>query len=74
MRFIKRILERGTVTVPRDVREALGVSEGDIVEFEIVSIVRKSEDKPMTPDTDEKSTTGATPTRLTAKIVRGTPQ
>jgi AbrB family looped-hinge helix DNA binding protein len=42
MRFIKKILERGTVTVPSDVREAIGVEEGDIVEFQIIRVVKRS--------------------------------
>lgn len=42
MRFIKRISERGTLTLPSDLREALGVTEGDIVEFEVVGIVKKA--------------------------------
>lgn len=41
MRFLKRINERGTVTLPLEVREALEVSEGDIVEFEVLGVVRK---------------------------------
>lgn len=43
MRFIKKILERGTITVPSDVREALGVEEGDIVEFQVLRIVKRSD-------------------------------
>lgn len=42
LRFIKKIVERGNVTIPSDVREALEIDEGDIVEFEIVSIVKKT--------------------------------
>ena len=41
MRFIKKILERGTITIPSDVREALGVDEGDIVEFQILRVVKR---------------------------------
>lgn len=56
MRFIKKILERGTVTIPSDVREALGVEEGDIVEFQIVRIVKRLGEEPVaaTP-TDQPS-------------------
>lgn len=43
MRFIKKIVERGNVTIPSDVREALDIDEGDIVEFDIVNIVKKTE-------------------------------
>ncbi len=60
MRFVKRVNERGVVTLPNEVREALGVEEGDIVEFEVLRIARKS---------DAKSNKGAaaapTPTEAT---------
>jgi AbrB family looped-hinge helix DNA binding protein len=42
VRFIKKVGERGTVTIPNDVREAMGVQEGDIVEFEIHGIAKKA--------------------------------
>jgi AbrB family looped-hinge helix DNA binding protein len=45
MRFVKRVNERGVVTLPTEVREALGVDEGDIVEFEILGIARKATPK-----------------------------
>lgn len=46
MRFVKRVNERGVVTLPTEVREALGVDEGDIVEFEILGIARKANAAP----------------------------
>lgn len=49
LRFIKKILERGTVTVPSDVREAMGVEEGDIVEFQILRIVKRGDENPVAP-------------------------
>lgn len=53
LRFIKKILERGTVTVPSDVREAIGVEEGDIVEFQIIRVVKRhGEDVASLPETD----------------------
>jgi AbrB family looped-hinge helix DNA binding protein len=42
MRFLKRINERGTVTLPAEVREALDIESGDIVEFEVLGVVRRS--------------------------------
>ncbi len=42
MRFVKKINERGVLTLPTDVREALGVEEGDIVEFEVLGVVKKA--------------------------------
>lgn len=44
MRFVKKVNERGVLTLPNDIREALGVEEGDIVEFEIVGVVKKKND------------------------------
>jgi AbrB family looped-hinge helix DNA binding protein len=41
MRFVKRINERGTTTLPNEVREALSIKEGDIVEFEVLNVVHK---------------------------------
>jgi AbrB family looped-hinge helix DNA binding protein len=58
MRFIKKILERGTITIPSDVREAMGVDEGDIVEFQIVRIVKRSDEPPA-----NASRAAATPTQ-----------
>ncbi len=60
MRFVKRVNERGVVTLPTEVREALGVDEGDIVEFEILGIARKGTPKvaPAKP-VPSKSTEGA---------------
>lgn len=69
MRFIKRILDRGTVTVPRDVREALGVDEGDIVEFEIVTIVRKKEEKSMTEGSTNPARREQAPSGFTTRRV-----
>jgi bifunctional DNA-binding transcriptional regulator/antitoxin component of YhaV-PrlF toxin-antitoxin module len=42
VRFAKRIGQRGSLTLPSDVRTALNLEEGDIVEMEIVSIVRRN--------------------------------
>lgn len=53
VRFIKKILERGTVTVPSDVREAIGVEEGDIVEFQIIRVVKRHGDG-IVPVNDEE--------------------
>lgn len=41
MRFTKKIVERGNITLPSDVREALGIEDGDFVEFDIVGILKK---------------------------------
>lgn len=41
MRFLKRVNDRGTMTLPAEVREALQVEAGDIVEFEVIGVVRR---------------------------------
>lgn len=46
MRFVKKVNERGVVTLPAEVREALGVDEGDIVEFEVLRVVKKKGQAP----------------------------
>ena len=58
MRFVKRVNERGVVTLPTEVREALGVDEGDIVEFEILGIARKATDVKGKSAKDPKPATG----------------
>lgn len=47
MRFLRKLGQRGVVTLPSEVRDAMELSEGDIVEFEVVSVVRRS--KPAAP-------------------------
>lgn len=42
MRFVKKVNDRGVLTLPTEVREALGVEEGDIVEFEVLKVVKKA--------------------------------
>lgn len=41
MRFVKRINDRGVVTLPAEIREALDVEEGDIVEFEVLKVIKR---------------------------------
>lgn len=42
MRFLKRINDRGTVTLPSELREALDIESGDLVEFEVLGVVRRN--------------------------------
>ncbi len=39
MRFMKRVNDRGVLTIPTEVREAIGLKTGDIVEFEVINVV-----------------------------------
>ncbi|MHB1261057.1 MAG: AbrB/MazE/SpoVT family DNA-binding domain-containing protein [Thermoplasmatota archaeon] len=52
MRFVKKITDRGVLTLPTEIREALSVEEGDIVEFEVLRVVKKAHAKPtiLSPD------------------------
>lgn len=43
MRFTKRVVAKGLVTVPTDLREAMGIDAGDLVEFQVVGIRRRSD-------------------------------
>ena len=43
MRFLKKVGGRGTVVLPSDLREALDIHEGDIVEFELIGVVRRGQ-------------------------------
>jgi bifunctional DNA-binding transcriptional regulator/antitoxin component of YhaV-PrlF toxin-antitoxin module len=41
-RFVKRVGDRGIVTLPIEIREVLDVAEGDIVEMEILRVIKKA--------------------------------
>lgn len=50
MRFLRTVHTRGTMTLPNDIRTALSISEGDIVEFEVHRVVRKNaSSQPLSP-------------------------
>lgn len=44
MRFLKKVAGRGNVTLPSDIREAMGIEDGDIIEFQIVGVVRRKDE------------------------------
>ena len=48
MRFVRKVNDRGVLTLPSEVREALDVADGDIVEFEVLRIVKKGKVPPAT--------------------------
>jgi AbrB family looped-hinge helix DNA binding protein len=41
MRFLRKVGRRGVLTTPTEVREILDIHEGDIVEFEVIGVVRR---------------------------------
>jgi AbrB family looped-hinge helix DNA binding protein len=41
MRFVKKISDRGTLTIPSDVREALDLKDGDLVDVHILGVVAR---------------------------------
>lgn len=49
MRFVRKVNDRGVLTLPSEVREALDVEDGDIVEFEVLRIVKKGRAPKGTP-------------------------
>jgi AbrB family looped-hinge helix DNA binding protein len=53
MRFVKKISDRGTLTVPRDVREALDLKDGDLVDVQIVRVMGR---RPSTPYSSQSPT------------------
>jgi AbrB family looped-hinge helix DNA binding protein len=40
MKFVRKVGKKGSITIPVELREALDVQEGDIVEFELVAVVK----------------------------------
>lgn len=42
MRFVRKVNDRGVLTLPTEIREAMGVEDGDIVEFEVLGVVKKT--------------------------------
>jgi bifunctional DNA-binding transcriptional regulator/antitoxin component of YhaV-PrlF toxin-antitoxin module len=45
MRFLRKVGQRGSLTLPSELREVLSIDEGDLVEFEVIGVVRRSADK-----------------------------
>ena len=39
MRFVRKINERGTLTIPSEVREVLDLKDGDVVDVQIMGVV-----------------------------------
>jgi AbrB family looped-hinge helix DNA binding protein len=60
MRFVRKVNDRGVLTLPSEVREALDVADGDIVEFEVLRIVKKGKTVPALaqPATDAPAAEG----------------
>ncbi|HUR61087.1 MAG TPA: AbrB/MazE/SpoVT family DNA-binding domain-containing protein [Candidatus Thermoplasmatota archaeon] len=50
MRFLRTVHNRGSLTLPSDIRDVLDIQEGDVVEFEILRIVRKAVPSRRHPD------------------------
>jgi bifunctional DNA-binding transcriptional regulator/antitoxin component of YhaV-PrlF toxin-antitoxin module len=42
MRFLRKVGQRGSLTLPTELREVLSIDEGDLVEFEVIGVVRRS--------------------------------
>lgn len=50
MRFVRKINERGTITVPREVREVLDLKDGDLVDLQIMRVVGRGKRVVLSPD------------------------
>lgn len=61
MRFVRKVNDRGVLTMPTEIREALGVEEGDIVEFEVLGVVKKTDRKAMSAPLSDKIPLEGTP-------------
>lgn len=64
MRFVRKVNDRGVLTLPTEIREALGVEEGDIVEFEVLGVVKK---------TGRKASRSASSSNVEKMPLEGTP-
>jgi AbrB family looped-hinge helix DNA binding protein len=60
MRFLRTVHHRGSLTLPSDIRDVLDIKEGDVVEFEVLRIVRKA--TPSSPKPDPATTGTTAPT------------
>lgn len=38
MKIIRKVGDKGQVTIPKEVRDVMDIEDGDIVEFEIVAV------------------------------------
>lgn len=47
MQFVRKVGKRGSLTLPVELREALAIGEGDIVEFRLISVHRDGRSKPV---------------------------
>ena len=56
LRFVRRIRERGSITVPTEVREAAGLGYGDIVELEVIGVVKKKNESRVAAETFSPAT------------------
>ena len=60
MRFLRKVGQRGSLTLPSELREVLSISEGDLVEFEVIAVVRRS-NKAAVPSFPSPSATAPVP-------------
>lgn len=51
--FVRRVYERGKITIPKELRDIYGVADGDMVKLKIVSVVRAVERARNGPRHDE---------------------
>jgi AbrB family looped-hinge helix DNA binding protein len=43
--FIRKVYERGKVTIPKELRDLYGVKDGDLVKLRIIKVIEGMEDQ-----------------------------
>ncbi|MEA3137718.1 MAG: hypothetical protein QOC71_1999 [Thermoplasmata archaeon] len=61
MRFLRKLGQRGSLTLPSELREVLSISDGDLVEFEVVGVVRRGSKTSAVPATSPSSSPANAP-------------
>lgn len=62
MKFVRKVGKKGSVTIPKELREVLEVHEGDMVEFEVLMVVHpKDEQIKGSSSTEKRTHAGANP-------------
>lgn len=60
MKVLKKVGDRGQVTIPKEIRELMEIDDGDIVEFEILAIHHPKKKRGKADAQSTHNATGAT--------------
>ena len=58
MKIVRKVGDRGQVTIPKEVREVMEIHDGDIVEFELIAVHAKKKEKRVEPPRAERRNPG----------------